>query len=220
MSNPLQLPSNGGSRLTHSAVNTLGYSRTITLALTAPPYLLCIVAITINGWHSDKKQERYLHIVCPFVITIVANVIAIATTAVAPRYVAMMLLPGSFYSASIVILSWISSSSTGPHVKRAVVYAIINSLCVSCSFSFGTCTALTASLQNTPNIWTSYLYFDAPRYLAAFGVDLAASVGVIICATATYLYLKRQNAKIERGEDLGVNGPSRVQLEAGFRYQL
>lgn len=88
-----------------------------------------MVAITINGWHSDKKQERTLHIICPFLVTIAANVIAISTTNTAARYTAMMLLPGSFYSASIVILSWISSAMTGPHVKRAIVYALINSIC-------------------------------------------------------------------------------------------
>ncbi len=117
-------------------VNSLGYSRTVTLALTAPPYILCVVAISINGWHSDKTQERFLHVVCPIFIVIIANVIAIATTAVAPRYVAMMLLPSGFYSASIVILSWISSTSTGPNIKRAIVYAMINSVCVSVLFSF------------------------------------------------------------------------------------
>lgn len=48
----------------------------------------------------------------------------------------MMLLPSGFYSASIVILSWISSTSTGPNIKRAIVYAMINSVCVSVLFSF------------------------------------------------------------------------------------
>jgi hypothetical protein len=38
-------------------VSGLGFSRTITLAITAPPYLICCAAILVNGWHSDKKQE-------------------------------------------------------------------------------------------------------------------------------------------------------------------
>ena len=64
----------------------LGFKRTTTLAITAPPYLLCVVAILINGWHSDKKQERTMHIVLPFCITIIGNVIAIATTNVSQPY--------------------------------------------------------------------------------------------------------------------------------------
>lgn len=190
-------------RLVPIVVAGLGFNRTTTLAITAPPYILCCIAIIINGWHSDKKQERTWHIAGPFIITIVANIIALSTTKIAPRYVAMCLLPSSFYSASIVILSWISSASTGPHVKRAIVYALINALC------------------NTPNIWSSYLYGNnGPRYILAFSVDLAASVGVIIFALATNFYLKRQNAKIDRGEPLGANGPTQVQIEGGFRYQL
>jgi hypothetical protein len=76
-------------------VATLGYSRNITYCLTAPPYILCCIVIILNGLHSDKVQERFLHVLCPLAITIVANVIAVATTKTAPRYVAMMLMPAS-----------------------------------------------------------------------------------------------------------------------------
>jgi len=184
-------------------VNGLGFSRTVTLAITAPPYLVCCVVLLVNGWHSDKKQERWLHIALPFIVTVIGNIIALATTKTAARYFAMMILPPSFYASSIIILSWISSSITGPAVKRAIVYALINSLC------------------NTPNIWTSYLYQNnGPRFILGFSVDCAAAVGAVIAATATYLYLKRQNAKLDRGEDCGKHGPSQVQIDAGFRYVL
>lgn len=179
----------------------LGFDRNTTLAITAPPYVICCFAIIINGYFSDRSQRRTAHIIGPFLITIIANVIAISTTNTAARYVAMCLLPGSFYSASTVILSWISSSTTGPAIKRAIVYAVINALC------------------NTPNIWTSYLYYDSPRYVVAFAVDLAASVGLVLFAVATFLYLRRQNAKLDKGEALGVHGPSQTQIDAGFRYQ-
>jgi hypothetical protein len=87
-----------------SVVGTLGYSRNITYCLTAPPYLLCIAVILLNGLHSDKTQERYLHIVCPLFVTLIANIIAVSTLNTAGRYVAMMLMPGSFYASSIVTL--------------------------------------------------------------------------------------------------------------------
>lgn len=73
-------------------------------------------------------------------VTILANVIALATTNTAARYIAMMLMPGSFYAATIVLLSWISTSIVGPDIKRAVAIAIIN------------------SFANSANVWTSYLY--------------------------------------------------------------
>ena len=76
------------------------------------------------------------------------------------------------------------------------------------------------ALCNTPNIWTSYLYSNAPRYVLTFSVDLAASVGIIVTAAATYLYLRSQNKKMHRGEPLGKSGPTQLQIESGFRYQL
>jgi hypothetical protein len=42
--------------------------------------------------------QRFLHIACPLVVTVIANILAVATTKTAPRYVAMMLMPASFYA--------------------------------------------------------------------------------------------------------------------------
>ncbi|KAK5789703.1 hypothetical protein VI817_008826 [Penicillium citrinum] len=165
-----------------------------------PPYVLCVIAMIINGFHSDKKQERYWHIVCPMVICLVANIIAVATLNTAARYVAIMLMPGSFYSAAVVVLSWVAGTLSQPSIKRASAIALINSVC------------------NTPNVWGSYLYYSEPRYLAAFLVNLAASVLAIVLANGTRIHLRRQNNKLDRGSDLGKNGPTPAQVVAGFRY--
>ncbi|KAK5057806.1 hypothetical protein LTR84_011807 [Exophiala bonariae] len=185
-----------------SVVGGLGYSRNKTYGLTAPPFMLCVICMLINGFHSDRTQERYLHIVCPLAITVVANIIAVSTLNVAGRYVAMMLMPASFYSASIVVLSWIAGSLNQPAVKRAAAIAAIN------------------AVSNTPNIWTSYLYRSAPRYIVAFAVNLAAAVLAILVATVIRVYLRRENAKMDRGEDVGKSGPTEAQKMAGFRYTL
>ncbi|KAG7528709.1 hypothetical protein FFLO_05970 [Filobasidium floriforme] len=185
-----------------SVVSTLGYSRNITYCLTAPPFVLCVFVIILNGMHSDKTQERYLHIACPLVITVVANILAVATTKTAPRYVAMMLMPASFYASAICTLSWISGSTVGPAIKRAVVLSMIN------------------AISNTPNVWTAYLYKSPPRYLVAFSVNLAAAVIAIGFASMTYLYLRKQNRKLEAGEPMGNSGPTETQISNGFRYPL
>ena len=67
-------------------------------------------------------------------------------------------------------------------------------------------------------VWASYLYYSSPRYLAAFLVNLAASVLAILLATITRLYLQRQNRNLERGFDVGRNGPTPAQIAVGFRY--
>lgn len=185
-----------------TVVAGLGYDRNKTYGLTAPPFVLCIVFMLANGFHSDRTQERFLHIVCPLCVTLAANVVAVATTNIAARYIAMMLLPGSFYGAAVVVLSWIAGSLSQPPAKRAAAIAFINAVC------------------NTPNVWGSYLYYAPPRFVAAFSVNLAATGLAIAFATATRLYLARQNRKLDRGEDAGKNGPTGAQVAAGFRYLL
>jgi hypothetical protein len=69
-------------------------------------------------------------------------------------------------------------------------------------------------------VWTSYLYFGAPRYLAAFLVNMAMAAMAIVSAFAFYVYLRKQNARLDRGEDPGKNGPTAAQQAAGFRYIL
>ncbi|KAK7000700.1 putative pantothenate transporter [Favolaschia claudopus] len=183
-----------------SVVSTLGYSRNITYVLTAPPYLLCVVIMVINSVHSDRTQERYWHIVAPLIFTTIANIIAISTLNTAARYVSMMLMPGSFYGATVVILSWVAGSLTQPAVKRAAGIAFINAVC------------------NTPNIWSPYLYSHPPRYVDAFSVNLAASVLAVAFATATMLYLKKQNDRLDNGLDTRASAPTAQQQAAGFRY--
>ncbi|KAH9217344.1 major facilitator superfamily domain-containing protein [Leptodontidium sp. 2 PMI_412] len=183
-------------------VATLGYDRETTYGLTAPPYILSVISMLCVGFHSDKKQERYLHIVCPLLVTLVANIIAISTLNTGARYTAMMLMPASFYSATAVVLSWIAGSLNQPAIKRASAIALIN------------------CLSNTPNVWTSYLYYSAPRYLTAFLVNMAAAALAILFATATRYYLRRQNVKMDKGLVTGASGPTDAQKVAGFRYLL
>ncbi|KAI5480096.1 hypothetical protein MNV49_001756 [Pseudohyphozyma bogoriensis] len=185
-----------------SVVATLGYSRNITYVLTAPPYLLCCVCMMINGWHSDKTQERFLHIVIPLVVAVAANVIAVSTLNTAARYTAMMLMPTSLYSSAIVTLSWITGSLTQPAIKRAVAIAVINASC------------------NSPNVWTPFLYKAAPRYLVAFIVNLAAAALGIAFAIATRIYLRQKNAELDRGDISARGAPTQDQVDAGFRYVL
>lgn len=183
-------------------VSTLGYDRTVTLALTAPPFVLCCVTMLVVGFHSDRVGERYWHISLPLVITLAANIIAVSTLNTAARYTAMMLMPASFYAAVVVLLSWITGSLNQPVAKRASAIALIISVC------------------NTSNIWTPYLYNSAPRYFVAFTVNLVAAAAAIVVATITRFYLQRENQKLDNGEPVGKSGPTEAQIASEFRYQL
>ncbi|KAL3451497.1 hypothetical protein BJX65DRAFT_304083 [Aspergillus insuetus] len=66
---------------------------------------------------------------CPMVFCLAANIIAVATLSTAARYVAMMLMPCSFYAAATVVISWAAISLSQPTIKRASAIALINVLC-------------------------------------------------------------------------------------------
>ena len=130
----------------------------------------------------------------------------------------MMLMPGSFYSAAIVLLSWVAGTLSQPSIKRASVIALINAVCNTPNGALNVLVELTSHTNSPFLVWASYLYYSSPRYLAAFLVNLAASVLAIILATVTRVYLQRQNNKLECGQDVGRNGPTPAQIAVGFRY--
>ncbi len=88
-----------------TVVEALEYARVPTLLLTARPYVLCVIATYVNAWHADRTGERYLDIILLRTVAVVAFIVAIATSAVAPRYVALMLMVPGVYSGYVVCLS-------------------------------------------------------------------------------------------------------------------
>lgn len=70
-----------------SVMKGLGKGTVETLLLTTPPYLIGAVMLFINAWHADKTGERYLHIVLPTILAIVAFILGVSTTSFVPRYV-------------------------------------------------------------------------------------------------------------------------------------
>lgn len=75
-----------------TVVSTLGYNNVVSLLLTAPPYVLTVIASMINAWHADRTGERFWHVVLPLVVNMAANIIAATTTSLGPRYLSMMLM--------------------------------------------------------------------------------------------------------------------------------
>jgi hypothetical protein len=121
-----------------TVVATLGYGNIVSLLLTAPPYVLCVITAFLNAWHADRTGERYLHITLPLWVCVAAFIIAAATTATGPRYFAMMLMVPSVYTGYVVALAWISNTLPRPPAKRAAALAWIN------------------AVSNTSSIYASY----------------------------------------------------------------
>jgi len=193
-----------------SVVQTLGYERVESLLLTAPPYVLGVITCAINAWHSDRTGEKYLHVICPLFIAVASFILAAATTATAPRYVAMMLMIPGCYTGYVVALGWISSTIPRPPAKRAAALALIN------------------AVSNTSSIFASYMFpkSAAPRYILAFSICCGSSFIAICTASLLRIVLGRLNRKLNRGEfvkDVAGSGGEGVPLEAasnGFRFLL
>ena len=68
---------------------TLGYNRTRTLLLCAPPWVFATIVAFGVSRHSDKTQDRFWHICIPLCIGLVGCVIAVSTMNTAARYVSL-----------------------------------------------------------------------------------------------------------------------------------
>jgi multisubunit Na+/H+ antiporter MnhG subunit len=107
-------------------VKTLGFSTTITLVLTCPPFLLAGAAGIATGWSSGRMHERTWHITGGLLVAIVGFVIAASTLNTAGRYVACFIFPIGAYSVNSVIIGWASSTLSQTKEKKAVVLAMTN----------------------------------------------------------------------------------------------
>ena len=105
-----------------TVVATLGYSDVDSLLLTVPPYILAVIVSFCNAWHADKTGERYFHITLPLYFAFIAFIIAAATTAIGPRYFAMMLMPAGVYAGYVVALGWISNTIPRPPAKVSYTF--------------------------------------------------------------------------------------------------
>ena len=176
----LHLSANGFKNFLPTVIETLGYSKTITLVLTCPPYIFagfCSVAV---AWSSGRYNERTWHTSVSKIIAIVGFVMSAATLSVPARFVGIMLFVGATYGVNNIILGWTASVVGQTDEKKAVAIAMCN--------TFG----------NLASVYTPYLWpkSDAPRYLTPMMASAAFSAGVIICAWVLRVALQQRNKKI------------------------
>lgn len=100
--------------------------RTISLLLTAPPYILGTAVSFIVAWSSDRKKERGFHIMANNCCAIVGFIISVATLNTAARYTAAFLYTSGSFSANALVYTWAVSSLGQTPEKRAAGGAIVN----------------------------------------------------------------------------------------------
>ncbi|KAJ3510623.1 hypothetical protein NLJ89_g4574 [Agrocybe chaxingu] len=174
---------------------TLGYNRTVTLLLCAPPFVFSAIVTFIVSRHSDKTGERFYHAVISFGVGILGFVIAIATMNTAARYISLFLMAQS-YAGFVVLFAWMSNSFPRPPSKRAVALALIN------------------AFSQLGNISGSYVWPDrwGPTYRKSYGICIATSGCAIVMCWIFRMHLQSLNKKLEAEEaEKGIKTP-------GFRY--
>lgn len=165
-------------------VKTLGYNSTITLLLSAPPYVFAAALGITNSWHSDRVNERWLHVVWPQIFCSIGFIISAVTLNTAARYISTFMMM-SVYGSFGCILSWVSSSLPRPSTKRAISYAVVN------------------AGSNLASIYASYFYpsSQGPRYWQANVANIAFSGLCIAMATILRFFLARRNNKLEKARE-------------------
>ncbi|KAF2032924.1 major facilitator superfamily transporter [Setomelanomma holmii] len=98
-----------------TVVNTLGFSTTITLVMTSPPFIFAGIAGILTGWSSGRMHERTIGLL----VAIVGFVIVASTMNIAARYLACFIFLMGAYSVNSVITGWASSTLSQTKEKKA-----------------------------------------------------------------------------------------------------
>lgn len=162
---------------------TMGYNRTVTLLLCAPPWVFATLVAFAVTRHSDRVGERFWHIAGPLALGLVGCVLAMSTMNTAARYIALFLLAQS-YAAFITFLAWISNSIPRPPSKRAVALALIN------------------AFSQLGNVAGSYVWPSAwgPSYRYSYAICIATNGLAIIMCYVFKKHLESLNKKAEERE--------------------
>ncbi|KAK1455706.1 hypothetical protein CMEL01_04466 [Colletotrichum melonis] len=157
-------------------------SNTLTLILTAPPYLLATVVAFTTAWSSDRRKERGFHISVPQGVACVGFIISVSTVNIVARYFAAFLYICGCFSSNAMVFSWASSTLNQTPEKRACATAIIN------------------LLSQLGNIWSPYFFpsNDGPRYVMANLLMMASSALSIVTCVIMKIMLTRANKSLKR----------------------
>jgi hypothetical protein len=171
-----------------TVVGSLGFNRTITLALTCPPYLVSGFVGIVVGLSSGRFNERTWHITACMGTALAGFIISCASMNVAARYLSCFLFASGAYAVNSVILGWVSATLGQTPEKKGVSLSIVN------------------TIANASYIYTAYLYpkSDGPKYLTAMASNAGFAFATIASAWALRGWLQRANAKL-RQETPGEN---------------
>ncbi|GBE81286.1 MFS general substrate transporter [Sparassis latifolia] len=181
---------------------TLGFSTTITLLLTAPPWILATIVCCVNSWHADKSGERFFHQSWPWWGVIIGYIIGVSTMSTGGRYVAMFLMACGYAGFALTIV-WVSNAVPRPPAKRSAAIGIVN--------GFG----------NLGNLIASYTWEAqwSPNYHQSMYIGLSALVLSSALAVVVRCMLIAQNKQLDRDELENLQAGKRERIEEAARLE-
>ncbi|KAJ2995431.1 hypothetical protein NUW58_g1269 [Xylaria curta] len=188
-------------------VASLGFNSTISLLLTAPPYVIAGFVYYGLMFYSDRKNTAYPLIISCISLSIVLYIILLTTRNIGALYFSMLLLPFASVGPQLLLYKTINLHLARPISKRAVSSALVN------------------ALGGTSNIWTSYLYYAPPEFYAAFGTLAGAAVLFIATITAYRWLVRHENKRLDSGDPVQINkvkknGVTDEMVQLGWRYEM
>ncbi|KAG9258448.1 major facilitator superfamily domain-containing protein [Emericellopsis atlantica] len=161
-------------------VETLGFDRNTTLALTCPPYIVSGIITITWGWSSGRFNERTWHITASKLVAIFGFVLACGTLNVGARYFAMCCFATGVYACNSVIIGWIAATCGQTKEKKAAAIGMAN------------------TIANLSPIYSPYLWPDwnAPRYVIPMASSAAFSFVALVLAWVMRRILVVENRRI------------------------
>lgn len=188
-------------------VASLNFSKTVSLLLTAPPYILAGFVYYVLMYYSDRKNTVYPIILCCVAISIVMYIIPMATVNVGARYFSMMILPFASVGPQLLLYKTINLHLARPISKRAAASALVN------------------AIGGTSNIWASYLYYAPPQFFAAFGTLMGCAFLLAGTITVYRWLVLRENERLDSGNPEEIakvvkGGVTEEMVQLNWRYEM
>ncbi|KAF5585434.1 transporter [Fusarium pseudocircinatum] len=167
---------------TPTIVQSMGFDRTRTQLMTAPPYAAAVPITFLASWISIRFQSRGLPMIATYMVALTGAIMFLLGRSLAVRYSAIFLLLIGIYANVPCQVSWVPNYTAG-HVRRA------------------TGIAMTTVGVNVGGIISTWIFpsKDAPffRFAAAFLVGTNV-LAILATCLAMWLWSRRNYQKQHR----------------------
>jgi MFS family permease len=182
--------------------STLGYSTTVTLLMSAPPWIFASICTLIGAWHSDKTGELFFHQTAWWWVVMVGYIISLSTMATAGRYFSLFLMTTGYCGFTLTLV-WVANAIPRPPAKRSVAMGLVN--------GFG----------NLGNVMGSYIWKTnwSPKYHQSMIIALCALAFASFLSLVIRWMLVRENKRMEREEMDLMHGPERQRIEQAAKLE-